>query len=155
MIGAVGLGVVALGMLLVLVQPQQAWQDAAEHSKRFWCAWALTFVTVGLVPSLAIGAVPRPDSHLWALVWLLVCCAGAVLQPALWTDVLETRRSRTRARHAPTLVSPGTAPVTAPVTLRGATAAPDISWRDIRWQAPNDAGAGPPRPDQTWMGTSA
>jgi hypothetical protein len=45
--------------------------------RRRWCARALAIVTVGLVPVIVTDDVPSG----WALIWLLVCCAVALLQP--------------------------------------------------------------------------
>jgi hypothetical protein len=143
MAGVIGLGVVALLTLVVLVQPQAAWNAAAEHSKRFWSVWALAFVTVGLVPSIVIWSedgTAAPEG--WALVWLLVCCAGGVLQPALWFDLLETRRNRARRASLPV--------VPAPVPLR----APSPT-SEIRWYAPTESAHPHPTADYTRMGTSA
>jgi hypothetical protein len=138
MAAAVGLGIVALVVLGMLVQRPRAWNDAAEHSKRFWCVWALVFVTVGLVPALVMSSLPQG----WSLIWLLVCCAGAVLQPALWFDLLETRRNRARRASLPV--------VPAPVPLR----APSPT-SEIRWYAPTESAHPHPTADYTRMGTSA
>ena len=45
--------------------------------RRRWCARALAIVTLGLAPVIVTDELPTG----WALVWLLVCCAVAVLQP--------------------------------------------------------------------------
>jgi hypothetical protein len=136
----VGLGVVVLVVLVVLAQPNRAWQDAAEHSKRFWFTWALTFVTIGLVPALVAGEVPEAWS--WALIWLLVCCAGAVLQPALLVDVRETRRRRAALRER----SPIPTREPAPIPLLGKAS----RVAEIRWYAPHESA-----PGHTRIGTSA
>ena len=142
MAGVVGLGIVALVMLGVLVQPQVAWNEAAEHSKRFWCVWALTFVTVGLLPGLVVWAEDGGEILAgWSLIWLLVCCTGAVLQPALWTDLLETRRSRAR-RASRTLV---------PALARQ----PEIRQPEIRWHAPTASVHPHTAAGYTRMGTSS
>ena len=45
--------------------------------RRRWCARALAIVTVGLAPVIVTDELPTG----WALIWLLVCCAVALLQP--------------------------------------------------------------------------
>lgn len=83
------LDIAAVGfvMFVVLSQPRPVWSDAAEHSRRFWCAWATASVIVGLAP--AVGGLM---SDWAAAIWLTVCCAFAVLQPAMWADVVDVRR---------------------------------------------------------------
>jgi len=83
------LDIAAVGfvMFVVLSQPRPVWRDAAEHSRRFWCAWATVSVMVGLAP--AVGGLVSDWS---AAVWLTACCAFAVLQPAMWADVVDVRR---------------------------------------------------------------
>jgi hypothetical protein len=45
--------------------------------RRRWCARVLGLVTLGLVPVIVTDESPTG----WGLVWLLGCCAAALLQP--------------------------------------------------------------------------
>jgi uncharacterized membrane protein YdbT with pleckstrin-like domain len=91
----VSICVVGAVMFVVLSQPRPVWRDAAEHARWFWLLWATSSVAVGVAPA-ATGAFAD-----WgAITWLVLCCAFAVLQPALITDVLEVRRDVARRRQA-------------------------------------------------------
>ncbi len=62
--------------------------------RRRWCARALAIVTVGLAPVIVTDELPTG----WALIWLLACCAVALLQPG----PVHTTRTRTHDDdHAP------------------------------------------------------
>jgi hypothetical protein len=90
----VAIAVVAGSLYSVVVQPRPVWRDAAEHSKRFWIAWAAVSVAVGFTPAAVLGAS-------WAAIaWLCACCAFAALQPAMFADVLAVRHDITRRRRA-------------------------------------------------------
>jgi len=92
-VAVVDVTLVGFVMSAVFSQPRPVWHDAAEHSRRFWFAWMMVSVTVGLVPAAA-GVM----SEWAAAVWLTTCCAFAALQPAMWADVLEVRRDVARRR---------------------------------------------------------
>jgi succinate dehydrogenase hydrophobic anchor subunit len=78
---------VGFGIFIVFSQPRPVWRDAAEHSRAFWLIWAAIAVMIGLAPA-ATGLMKD-----WAAaMWLTVFCALAVLQPAMWGDVLDVRR---------------------------------------------------------------
>ncbi len=87
--------VVGLALFVVLSQPRPLWTDAAEHSRWFWLGWASLAVVIGFVPAatdaLGDGA---------AAVWLIVWCAIAAFQPAMWADVLEVQRDAARRRRS-------------------------------------------------------
>jgi hypothetical protein len=59
--------------------------------RRRWCARALAIVTLGLAPVIVTDELPTG----WALIWLLVCCAVALLQPG------PVHEPRSDDAHAP------------------------------------------------------
>jgi hypothetical protein len=89
------IGVVGIAVFVVFSQPWPVWRDAAEHSRRFWLAWATVSVSVGLLP-----AVTGLLDDWGAGVWLIACCAFAALQPAMVADILEVRRDIARRRRS-------------------------------------------------------
>lgn len=109
----------ALGLaLLVVAQPRRAWREAAEHSKQLWGAWVLGLVAVGL-------AVPAGNGVGWpTTVWVLACCALAVLQPSLLGDLREVRSHVRRDKQRPRDALP-------PSTLL-----PVEELQPIRWMPP-------------------
>lgn len=115
--------VATAALAVVLVQPRQAWRDAAEHTRAFWVSWALVGVGVGLAGPVMAGVGWAGAS--WLAGWVAVGSA----EPSMISDVLEVRRLRLRRRQAkppPTTVEP--------------------PLRPIRWRAPALAGtaSGPP-----------
>ena len=66
--------------------PLQSGPGRADSSgmspRRRWCARVLGLVTIGLVPVIVTDDVPEG----WGLVWLLACCAAALLQPGPATE---------------------------------------------------------------------
>ena len=94
-IAVIDVAAVAFGVLVVFSQPTRIWRDAAEHSRWFWFAWSTASAVVGLVPA-ATGVFGDGG----AAVWLTACCLFALLQPAMWADVLEVRRDVARRRDS-------------------------------------------------------
>jgi len=125
---AASVGVVALALGLVLVQPGGAWRAAAEHSRLFWLGWA--------VVSVAVGAAPFATGLGWSqAAWFAICCSFAAFQPAMIVDVhdvhrhtamgIRARLAARRAHQRAAIVDAGTgewAPEEPP---------------PIRWRAPN------------------
>jgi hypothetical protein len=122
---AIALAVVVVVLVVVTVQPRRIWRTTAEHSKVFWLAWALGAVVIGAVP-VAIGGWGWGE-----VVWLVLWCGAAALQPALVVDLVEVRRQVRRRRRA--TVDRRAAPAAVP---RPPHEAP------IHWRAPDVGGEG-------------
>jgi hypothetical protein len=113
-VAAVTVGVAAVVLGVLLAQPSRAWQDAAEHRRAFWIAWALA------AGAVAAAGPPLLGPGVAGAAWLAGFAAVGVLQPALLADLADVRslvrrRRRVSARPVPTA---------------------DPRLRPIRWRAP-------------------
>jgi hypothetical protein len=111
---AVPVGVVVVTLGVLLAQPSSEWRDAAEHTRRFWVAWALAGCAVA-----ALGP-PFLGPGIAGATWLAGFAGVGVLQPALIADLVDVRSLVRRRRWVATL----------PVAIA------DPVLRPIRWRAP-------------------
>jgi hypothetical protein len=112
-VAAVTVGVVVIALAVLLAQPSSAWRDAAEHTRRFWVAWALVACTVAAIGPTFLGPGVAGGA------WLAGFAGVGVLQPALVADVVDVRILVRRRRWVATL--PAAAPVLRPIRWRASS----------------------------------
>jgi len=126
---AAALGVVVLAVGLVVIQPRNAWRDAAEHSRLFWVAWAGS--------SVVIGALPIVNGLGWGEVaWFAAWCVFAAFQPAMITDIRDVHRHTSMGVRA--RLASRRAEVRAVLVEERAEAWASDQPRPISWRAPRD-----------------
>jgi Na+/melibiose symporter-like transporter len=114
LVAAVTAGTVVTVVGVLLAQPSSEWRDAAEHTRRFWIAWAIA----GCV--IAAAGPPLLGAGVEGAVWLAGFAGVGVLQPAMIADVVDVRGLVRRRRWVATLPVASVQPALAPIRWRAA-----------------------------------